>query len=100
MQPAKPHFAFAILAVLLLIPLNSSAFDTPLSDTAVREAYFLGQHHDLRCLEAYTRVLPVPQPVLISRWSHFSHLLRRWSNRPARELATTARSKHKSITAA
>jgi hypothetical protein len=46
MEPAKPHLAFAILAVLLLISPNSSAFDSPLSDTAVREAYFLGQRHD------------------------------------------------------
>jgi hypothetical protein len=46
MQPAKPHFAFAVLAVLFLIPTNSDGFDTPLSDTAVREAYFLGQRHD------------------------------------------------------
>jgi hypothetical protein len=61
MQPAKPHFAFAILAVLLLISPNSSAFDSHLSDTAVREAYFLGQRHDLRCLTAYSKELPVPQ---------------------------------------
>jgi hypothetical protein len=46
MQLAKPHFVFAILAVLFLIPTNSDGFDTPLSDTAVREAYFLGQRHD------------------------------------------------------
>jgi hypothetical protein len=61
MQPAKPHFAFAILAVLFLIPTNSDGFDTPLSDTAVREAYFLGQRHDLRCLDAYTKLLSAPQ---------------------------------------
>jgi hypothetical protein len=31
-------------SVLLIQPL--SAFDTPLSDTVIREAYFLGQRHD------------------------------------------------------
>jgi hypothetical protein len=35
----------ALVSILFLSP-PSSAFDTPLSDTAVREAYFLGQRHD------------------------------------------------------
>jgi hypothetical protein len=34
------------LASLLIFAPSSSAFDSPLSDTAVREAYFLGQRHD------------------------------------------------------
>ena len=37
--------AVTLTSLLLLAP-SSSAFDTPLSDTAVREAYFLGQRHD------------------------------------------------------
>src|SRR5258708_12275965 len=37
----------ASLACAALLPVQPlSAFDTPLSDTAVREAYFLGQRHD------------------------------------------------------
>jgi hypothetical protein len=36
--------SLACASLLLLQPL--SAFDSPLSDTAVREAYFLGQRHD------------------------------------------------------
>ena len=36
--------SLACTSLLLIQPL--SAFDTPLSDTAVREAYFLGQRHD------------------------------------------------------
>ena len=36
--------SLACAALLFIQPL--SAFDTPLSDTAVREAYFLGQRHD------------------------------------------------------
>jgi hypothetical protein len=38
--------------------------DTPLSEEAVREAYFLGQHHDqslTRFLDRYTRMLPPPE---------------------------------------
>jgi hypothetical protein len=53
-----------LLSVGLLIPLPSSAYNTELSDTAVREAYFLGQHRDEKTrhfLEPYTRHLPLPQ---------------------------------------
>jgi hypothetical protein len=44
--------------------LFASAFDTPLSDSAVREAYFLGQRHDDKTratLEQYSRHLPAPE---------------------------------------
>jgi hypothetical protein len=40
------------------------AFDTPLSDSAIREAYFIGQRHDDKTratLEQYSRRLPVPE---------------------------------------
>jgi hypothetical protein len=53
-----------LAAALLIFPLPSSAFDTPLSDTAVREAYFLGQRHDdsyNSFMEKYTRQLPAPE---------------------------------------
>jgi hypothetical protein len=50
----------SLLAALLAVYIPSSAFETPLSDTAVRDAYFLGQRHDLHCLEAYTKSLPPP----------------------------------------
>jgi hypothetical protein len=52
------------LSALLAIPLPSAAFDTPLSDTAIREAYFLGQRHDetmARLLDKYTTRLPQPK---------------------------------------
>jgi hypothetical protein len=42
----------------------SPAFDTPLSDTAVREAYFLGQRHDDslgKVLDKYVIHLPAPK---------------------------------------
>ena len=46
MLPAKLHPNAVALASLLILAPCSNAFDTPLSDTAVREAYFLGQRHD------------------------------------------------------
>jgi hypothetical protein len=51
------------MAALLLTP-TSFAFDTPLSDQAVREAYFLGQRRDEKTalfLEKYRRHLAVPE---------------------------------------
>jgi hypothetical protein len=52
------------LAALLAFPSSSSAYDTPLSDTAVREAYFLGQRHDeslANFLNKYTASLAMPK---------------------------------------
>ena len=54
--------ASALAAVLFLTP-STFAFDTPLSDHAVREAYFLGQRRDEKTaefLDKYRRHLPVP----------------------------------------
>lgn len=48
---------------LLVAPFPACAFETPLSDTAVREAYFLGQHHDdiySDFLHKYVLMLPIP----------------------------------------
>ena len=47
----------------LCLPLSCLAYDTPLSDTAVRDAYFLGQRHDqfmTEFLNKYIKHLPVP----------------------------------------
>jgi hypothetical protein len=55
---------FSILTAALLLSPPSFAFDTPLSDQAVREAYFLGQRHDgsfERLLAKYTKSLPPPK---------------------------------------
>jgi hypothetical protein len=38
--------AVAFLTPLALVAGNCLAFESPLSDQSVREAYFLGQHHD------------------------------------------------------
>ena len=54
----------ALLFNVLLISPNSGAFDFPLSDTAVRSAYFLGQRHDIsmaQFLDRYTRHLRAPK---------------------------------------
>jgi hypothetical protein len=55
-------FVSILIAAFLLVP-PSFAFDTPLSDTAIREAYFLGQRRDdtmARLLNRYTQVLAPP----------------------------------------
>ena len=54
----------AILAAALLLTSTASPCEVPLSDEAVREAYFLGQRHDettARLLETYRRYFPVPK---------------------------------------
>jgi hypothetical protein len=59
---ARP-IAAALMTVWLLTP-SSFAFDTPLSDQAVREAYFLGQRRDetmVAFLNKYTKYLEAPK---------------------------------------
>jgi hypothetical protein len=54
----------AVLVTLILSNQSSFAFDTPLSDEAVREAYFLGQRHDdtmATFLNKYTKFLLPPR---------------------------------------
>jgi hypothetical protein len=54
----------SVLAAVLLLTPYSFAFDTPLSDQAVREAYFLGQRRDetmADLLNKYTKFLPAPK---------------------------------------
>src|SRR5579864_1689229 len=61
-SPARPILSF-FLAVALIAP-SSFAFDIPLSDQAVREAYFLGQRNDERVaefFEKYNHRLPAPE---------------------------------------
>src|SRR6266849_1771674 len=51
------------MAAMLLTP-SAFAFDTPLSDQAVREAYFLGQRRDetmATFLNKYTKFFPPPK---------------------------------------
>jgi hypothetical protein len=58
------HSAFRVFAsflVAICVTLPASAFDVPLSDEAVREAYFLGQRHDAAFLGKYIKFLPPPK---------------------------------------
>ena len=54
----------SIIAASLLLSQGSFAFGTPLSDQAVREAYFLGQRRDetmATFLNKYTKFFPPPK---------------------------------------
>ena len=64
MLPSSFGRGLAILAAALLVTSIASACEVPLSDEAVREAYFLGQRHDetsARFLETYRLYFPVPK---------------------------------------
>jgi len=64
MTPVRVRMNAVALASILVLASSSSAFDSPLSDTAVREAYFLGQHHDqifADFLQKYVVALPEPK---------------------------------------
>jgi hypothetical protein len=59
----KANLASVLLAAILAFPQPAAAFEIPLSDSAVREAYFLGQRNDQKTsdlLKQYTRSLPLP----------------------------------------
>jgi hypothetical protein len=63
-MPSLARPVIAILTAALLLSPSSFAFDTPLSDQAVREAYFLGQRHDgtfPSLLGKYIKFLPPPK---------------------------------------
>ncbi len=57
------HFIRSItcLLMVLCVSLPAYPFDSPLSDEAVREAYFLGQRHDASFLAKYIKFLPPPK---------------------------------------
>jgi len=58
----KPAFSI-LVATFLLSPQNLPAVEFPLSDIAVRDAYFLGERNDQKTLEflkLYTRTFPLP----------------------------------------
>jgi hypothetical protein len=64
MAPTHLRRNAVALASLLILAPSSNAFDTPLSDTAVREAYFLGQRHDdslLKLLDKHALHLQPPK---------------------------------------
>src|SRR5215470_13144737 len=60
--PGSPA-ACTLLSFLLLYPQGIMAFESPLSESAIRDAYFLGQRNDQKTsdlLRLYTRSLPLP----------------------------------------
>jgi hypothetical protein len=62
-MPSICKSCLSVLLIALLLAPSSFAFDTPLSDEAIREAYFLGQRHDdsmARLLKKYTILLDQP----------------------------------------
>ena len=63
-MPSSLRCCAAVLAAGLLLCPPSFGYDTPLSDQAVREAYFLGQRRDesmYAFLNKYTKLLPPPK---------------------------------------
>jgi hypothetical protein len=64
MTRAPIRSLFSVFVAALLLSPSSLAFDSPLSDQAVREAYFLGQRHDNSLplfLDKYAKYLPPPR---------------------------------------
>src|SRR5258707_57317 len=64
MLRSSVHPIVSVLASVFLLTPSSFAFDTPLSDQAVREAYFLGQRGDetmATFLNKYTKILKAPK---------------------------------------
>jgi hypothetical protein len=55
------RFIASILTAASLLCPSSFAFDSPLSDQAVREAYFLGQRHDASFLGDSVKTLLLPK---------------------------------------
>jgi len=63
-MPTHTHSFVSVLLVALIAPSPSLALQSPLSDEAVREAYFLGQRHDgsfARLLDKYSKHLAAPK---------------------------------------
>lgn len=64
MPPTLLRSLSCLLAISMTLALPCAAFITPLSDTAVRQAYFMGQRHDESLalfLDSYTKHLPPPR---------------------------------------
>ena len=95
----RPLLALFTAALLLSAP--ALAFDTPLSDQAVREAYFLGQRRDesmAAFLNKYTKLLPAPasgpQIYSVTFLTPFALLVRHSSQQPNYSAQQAARDHH------
>jgi hypothetical protein len=64
MKPTILQLVSSALALMLAFSFPLAAFETPLSDTAVREAYFMGQRHNesmAHFFDKYYKHLPPPK---------------------------------------
>ena len=62
-MPSRRSIFAAVMAVLLVTP-TTFAYETPLSERTIREAYFLGQRHDdatIAALKPYQHTLSAPK---------------------------------------
>jgi len=92
----------ALATSILLLPAPSFSMDTPLSEEAVRDAYFLGQHHDQSLgvfLNKYTKFLPMPKTgpdiASISFLTPFALLVQESSQRTMNYSAQQAEQDHR-----
>ena len=63
-MPSHHRLPAALAIASLLVALPLFAFDSPLSDEAVRQAYFLGQRRDdsyARTMAKYSKIFPPPE---------------------------------------
>ena len=88
-MPSSFRPCLAFFASALLLAPCSLAFNTPLSDQAVREAYFLGQRRDesmYAFLNKYTKLLPPPKTgphiASVTFFTPFALLVRYSSRQP------------------
>lgn len=83
-MPSSFRSCLAVFAAGLLIVPFSSAFQSPLSDEDIRDAYFLGQRNDeatARAFLSYLKMLPAPKsgPYIseVELYTPYSQLLER-----------------------
>lgn len=100
-MPGILRSTIALLASAVLLCTPALAYDTPLSEQAVREAYFLGQRRDesmYAFLNKYTKLLPAPKTgphiVSITFFTPFA-LLVQYSSRQSDYSAQRAALDHK-----
>lgn len=93
---------FVITTTLLLVAPSATAFYSPLSDTAVRSAYFLGQRYKGSTglfFEPYTRNLPAPKTgpyvTSIQFLTPFAQLVREYATRVGDYSAQQAQLDHR-----
>ncbi len=86
----KGSLGWKVFVAVCLAALPASAYDFPLSSQAVREAYFLGQKHDMstaKVLAQYAKRLPATNGLwqvaeIEVRTPYFQVALRSWQSLP------------------